>query len=215
MAAVREPWAAKWIAAADAMLALTAGVVDQTRRRVLDGEAVPASEKIVSLFEPHTDIVVKSGRGAEYGHKVNLSTGRSGLVLDAVVEDGNPADSSRAVPMLERVAERYGAAPAKAAFDGGYASKENLEAAKALGVEHAVFHKKRGVKREDMTPSAWQYGLLKRFRAGAEACISYLKRCFGLARCLWRGLPRFKAHAQSAVFAHNLLRFARLRPKPA
>lgn len=215
VAAVREPWAAKWIAAADAMLALTAGVVDQTRRRVLDGEAVPASEKIVSLFEPHTDIVVKSGRGAEYGHKVNLSTGRSGLVLDAVVEDGNPADSSRAVPMLERVAARYGAAPAKAAFDGGYASKKNLEAAKALGVEHAVFHKKRGVKREDMTPSAWQYGLLKRFRAGAEACISYLKRCFGLARCLWRGLPRFKAHAQSAVFAHNLLRFARLRPKPA
>ena len=215
VARVRKPWAAKWLAAMDAMLALTARVVDQTRRRVLDGEAVPASEKIVSLFEPHTDIVVKSGRGTEYGHKVNLSTGRSGLVLDAVVEAGNPADSTRALPMLERVAERYGEAPAKAAFDGGYASKENLDAAKELGVAHAVFHKKRGIKREDMTPSAWQYGLLKRFRAGAEACISYLKRCFGLARCRWHGLPRFRAYVQSAVFAHNLLRFARLRPKPA
>ena len=146
---------------------------------------------------------------------MNLATGRSGLVLDAVVEDGNPADISRALPMLERVKERYGAAPAKAAFDGGYASKENLAAAKALGVAHAVFSKKRGMKREDMTPSAWQHGMLKRFRAGAEACISYLKRCFGLGRCLWSGLPRFKAWVQSAVFAHNLLRLARLRPKPA
>lgn len=215
VAAVRAPWAAKWTVAMDETLALTARVVDQTRRRVLDGETVPASEKIVSLFEPHTDIVVKGGRGTEYGHKVNLATGRSGLVLDAVVEDGNPADSSRALPMLERVAERYGAAPAKAAFDGGYASKENLGAAKELGVKHAVFNKKRGIRREDMTPSAWQYGLLKRFRAGAEACISYLKRCFGLARCNWRGLPRFNAYVQSAVLAHNLLRFARLRPKPA
>ena len=208
-------WAPKWLAEMDSALALTAKVVDQTRRRVLDGEAVPASEKVVSLFEPHTDIVVKGGRGTEYGHKVNLASGRSGLVLDAVVEDGNPADSSRAVPMLERVAERYGKAPAKAAFDGGYASKDNLARAKALGVEHAVFSKKRGIEREDMTPSAWQHGMLKRFRAGAEAGISYLKRCFGLGRCLWSGLPRFKAWVQSAVFAHNLLRFARLRPKPA
>lgn len=214
VAEAREPWAAKWSAAMDDKLALTARVVDQTRRRVLDGETVPASEKIVSLFEPHTDIVVKGRRGTEYGHKVNLTTGRSGLVLDAVVEDGNPADSSRALPMLERVAQRYGAAPAKAAFDGGYASKENLDGAKALGVKHAVFSKKRGIKRADMTPSAWQHGALKRFRAGAEACISYLKRCFGLARCRWRGLPRFRAWVQSAVVAHNLLRFARLRPKP-
>ena len=82
-------------------------------------------------------------------------------------------------------------------------------------MKHAVFSKKRGIAREDMTPSAWQHGMLKRFRAGAEAGISYLKRCFGLGRCLWSGLLRFKAWVQSAVFAHNLLRFARLRPKSA
>ena len=61
VARVRKPWAAKWLAAMDAMLALTARVVEQTRRRVLDGEAAPASEKIVSLFEPHTDIVARAG----------------------------------------------------------------------------------------------------------------------------------------------------------
>ena len=59
------------------------------------------------------------------------------------------------------------------------------------------------------------YGQLKRFRAGVEAGISYLKRCFGLGRCLWRGLPRFKAYVHSAVFAHNLMRLVRLHPQPA
>ncbi len=65
-----------------------------------------------------------------------------------------------------------------------------------------------------MTPSAWLYRQLKRFRAGVEAGISYLKRCFGLGLCRWRGLPRFKAYVRSAVFAHNLMRLARLRPQP-
>ena len=189
-------------------------VVDQTRRRVFGGETVPAQEKVVSLFEPHTDIIVKGGRGTHYGHKVNFAIGRSGLALDAVVEDGNPADSARCLPMLARHVEHYGAAPTHAAFDGGYASRENLKQAKALGVTHAVFHKKRGMKVADMTPSAWLYRQLKRFRAGVEAGISYLKRCFRLGLCRWRGLPRFKAYVQSAVFAHNLMRLARLRPQP-
>ena len=38
-----------------------------------------------------------------YGHKINLTTGRSALVLDVVVESGNPADSERCLPMLEVV----------------------------------------------------------------------------------------------------------------
>ena len=215
VAAAGTPWSRSWVGSATAYLDLLGRVAEQTERRVFGGETVPACEKVVSLFEPHTDIIVKGGRGTHYGHKVNLATGRTGLVLDVVVEDGNPADSARCLPMLERHVEQYGAPPSRAAFDGGYASRENLKEAKALGIEHVVFHKKRGLKAEDMTRSPWLYGQLKRFRAGVEAGISYLKRCFGLDRCLWRGLPRFKAYVQSAVFAHNLIRLARLRPKPA
>ena len=205
-------WAASWAAEVREINGLLDRVADQARRRVFEGETVPAPEKVASLFEPHTDVIRKGGRRTHYGHKVNLSTGRSGLVLDAVVEDGNPADSDRCLPMLRRHVERYGSAPSKAAFDGGYASKENLREAKELGVAHAVFHKGRGMKEEDMSPSAWIRARLRRFRAGVEAGISYLKRCFGLARCHWRGLPRFKAYVQSAVFAHNLVRLAGLRP---
>ena len=75
-----------------------------------------------------------------------------------------------------------------------------------------MFHKKRGLKPSDMTPSAWIYGQLKRFRAGVEAGISYLKRCFGLDCCHWRGWKHFQAYVHSAVFAHNLLRLVRLQP---
>ena len=212
VASVRAPWARSWTASVRELDDLAERVVDQTRRRVFDGETVPAGEKVASLFEPHTDIIRKGGRRTHYGHKINLTTGRSGLVLDAVVEDGNPADSERCLPMLERHAARYDAAPTHAAFDGGYATKANLADAKELGVAHAVFHKKRGLRAADMTPSAWVYARLWRFRAGIEAGISHLKRCFGLGRCNWRGLEHFKAYVLSAVFAHNLMRLVRLRP---
>ena len=98
------------------------------------------------------------------------------------------------------------------AFDGGHASRANLADAKELGVEHVVFPQKNGLETTDMTPSAWIYGQLKRFRAGVEAGISYLKRCFGLDRCHWRGWEHFQEYVHSAVFAHNPLRLVRLLP---
>lgn len=128
---------------------LVGRVIDQTERRVLRGEKVPAQEKVASLFESHTDIIVKGGRQVQYGHKVNLSTGASGLVLDAVVEQGNPADSSRCLTMIERHAEIYGTVPEQVACDAGYASKRNLHEAKALGVTDMVFERKRGLQPED------------------------------------------------------------------
>ena len=212
VAAEAAPWAQAWVAKVRSYRDLLERVVDQTERRVFAGETVPASDKVVSLFEPHTDIIRKGGRATHYGHKINLATGRSALVLDVVVEAGNPADSERCVPMLQRHVQTYGAPPQRVAFDAGYASRANLAAAKELGVEHVVFHKKRGLKTTDMTPSSWLYDQLKRFRAGLEAGISYLKRCFGLDRCHWHGWEHFQAYVQSAVFAHNLLRLVRLLP---
>ncbi len=92
---------------------LTQQVVSQTRRRVLNGESVPADEKIVSIFEPHTDIIRKDRRDTYYGHKVTLTGGVSGLVLDWVVEQGNPADSTLLIRMLERQRDQYGRSRAK------------------------------------------------------------------------------------------------------
>ena len=187
-------------------------VIEQTERRVFAGETVPAREKLVSVFEPHTDIIKKSNRETRYGHKLNLSSGRSGLILDVVVEEGNPSDSERYLPMLARHIECYGRAPRQAAVDGGYAGRENLKGAKGLGVEDVAFHKKCGLTVEEMVKSHWVYRRLRNFRAGIEATISCLKRAYGLGRCTWKGLSHFKAYVWSSVLAYNLALFARLRP---
>ena len=191
---------------------LIARVIAQSERRVLHGEALPANEKIVSLFEPHADIIVKGGREVQYGHKLNLTTGRSGLILDLVIEAGNPADSERFLPMLKRHIAFYGEAPRQGAADGGFASRDNLAQAKALGVHDMAFHKKAGLRIKDMVKSNWVYHKLRNFRAGIESDISCLKRAYGLARCLWRGLDHFRAYVWSSVVAYNLALFARLMP---
>ena len=129
-----------------------------------------------------------------------------------MVEAGNPADSERFLPMLERHIASWGRAPRQAAADGGYASGHNLAQAKARGVRDMAFHKKAGLAIEDMVRSRWVYRKLRNFRAGIEAGISCLKRAYGLARCTWRGLDHFKAYVWSSLVAYNLALFARLRP---
>ena len=178
---------------------------------MFNDETVPASEKIFSLFETHTDIIVKGSRDIQYGHKLNFSTGRSGMVLDVVIESGNPADSDQFIPMVDRHIEHYGKAPRQAAADGGYASKENLETAKQRNIKDVVFHKKRGLTVLEMAKSHWVYNKLRNFRAGIEAGISYLKRCFGLSRCNWKGLEHYKTYVWSSVVTHNLVMMARLQ----
>ena len=188
---------------------LTKRVIDQTQRRVLGGEAVPAREKLVSIFEPHTDIIVKDRRETYYGHKTFLSVGASGMIFDITVEHGNPADSSRAVHMLERHQEKMGVIPTQAAFDGGFASKSNLRELKEMGVEDVAFAKKVGLKVSDMTRTEAIYKQLRRFRAGVEGVISFLKRSLGFGRCNWSGFDSFHAYAWSSVFTANLLIVAR------
>src|SRR5712671_7229511 len=88
----------RWRAQLSHYLPLIERILVQSERRVLRGQPVPAGEKLVSLFEPHADIIVKGGRDVQYGHKLNLVTGKSGLILDVVVEAGNPADAERFLP---------------------------------------------------------------------------------------------------------------------
>jgi transposase, IS5 family len=201
-----------WCAEVEHYLPLIERIIDQSQRRVLAGEAVPACEKLVSLFEPHADIIVRSRRAVQYGHKLNLSTGKSGLILDVVIEAGNPADAERFLPMLDRHVALYGTPPCQSAADGGFASLKNLERAKAMGVRDVAFHKKCGLTIEKMVKSRWVYRKLRNFRAGIEAGISCLKRAYGLGRCTWRGLNHFKAYVWSSVVAYNLALFSRLRP---
>lgn len=209
---VAAPAAELWRAGYAHYRPLICKVIGQSERRVLSGEAVPAQEKIVSLFEPHADIIVKGSRDTQYGHKLNLVAGRSGLILDLVIETGNPPDSERFLPLLDRHITVYGRAPRQAAADGGYATARNLHEAKTRGVEDMAFHKKAGLRVEEMVRSRWVYRKLRNFRAGIEAGVSCLKRAYGLTRCTWRGLAHFRAYVWSCVVAYNLALFTRTAP---
>ena len=188
---------------------LASQVANQTERRVFKGEVVPASEKICSIFEPHTDIIKKDRRDTFYGHKVCLTGGSSNIILDCLILEGNPADSDLSDEMFDRQKDIYGRYPIKAALDGGFASKENLKSSKTNGIKDVCFAKRRGLKEEDMCRSGWVYRGLRKFRAGIESGISWLKRCFGLGRCLWKGFASFKSYVWSAIVSANLLTIAR------
>lgn len=194
-----------------ALLPRVAQVIDQTTRRVLHDEAVPADEKLVSLFEAHADVLVKDRRATYYGHKLFLTTGASGLILDCAIPKGNPGDVTWTVPLVRRQERLFGRAPRQVSLDGAFASREHLAALKGRGVRDVCFAKKRGLAVLDMARSQWVYDKLRRFRAGIEAGISLLKRVFGLARCVWKGTTGVHAYVRTAVLAANLLLLARAR----
>lgn len=188
---------------------LSLQVIDQTRRRVLKDESVAASEKIVSIFEEHTAIIRKDRRDTYYGHKICLTGGRSSMILDCVVLDGNPADSTLPQTMIDRQNEIFQRPPRQVAFDGAFASKANLNELKQRGVKDVAFSKRRGLEISEMAKSTWVYRQLQRFRAGVEGIVSFLKRVFGLDRCTWRSLPSFRGYVWGSVVSCNLLIMAR------
>jgi IS5 family transposase len=192
-------------------------VIDQAHRRIVLDQKVAAVDKVVSIFEPHTDVIVKDRRDTIFGHKICLTGGASNLILDCLIVEGNPADSDLAIPMLDRQKQIYGRYPLKVCFDGGFASKENLKQAKAAPrrIKDACFAKKRGLKETDMCRSEYVYHRLRRFRAGIESGISWLKRSMGLARCMWKGWHGFKSYVWSSIVAANLLTIARAKLAPA
>ena len=138
-------------------LDLTTRIIDQTERRVLNGESVPAEEKVLSVFEEHTDIIKKKRRETVFGHKLYLTGGVSGLILDFEVVRGNPNDPAQFWPWLKCQYDLYGRWPRQASFDGCFASKASLQWAKDQSIRDVAFTKKRGLKVQEMAGSSWVY----------------------------------------------------------
>jgi len=188
-------------------------VCSQTWRRVFEGETVRPDDKVVSIFEPHTDVIIKDNREPVYGHKAFLTVGRSGMVFDLMVARGNPNDATLAVSLIERLSREHGVTPTEAAFDGGFCSHANLEAIQALGVEAVAFTSPRGLTVEQMTGTHKRFRLLRRFRSAIEGTIGWLKDVFGLRRCVVEGFDSFRSYAWASVLALNLLVIARHRQR--
>jgi transposase, IS5 family len=185
-------------------------VVEQAHRRIVKKEEVPAAEKIFSIFEVDTDIIVKGFRDVVFGHKVSVVTGRSSLVLNLSVLDGNPKDSTLVEGILNEHKDSFGKFPENAAFDGCFASNDNKDFAKAGGVANITFSKNLNMSLESLMESPKKHRNLLNFRAGIEGCISFLKRVFGFTRVLDKGLESFKSALQCGVVAYNLTLLARI-----
>ena len=192
-------------------------VIDQTRRRVLQGETVPAEEKLYSIFEPHTDLIKrgKTLKPVEFGHKVFLAESAQGLITYYRVLKGNPVDSEHVQASLDQHQKTFQHLPEDYAGDRGFYSDENVQHCKDAGVRQVCIPQRGGqrtAEQEELERSrAFKKG--QRFRAGIEGRISVLFRGRGMKRCLFKGRERFEILVGAAVLANNLMRIADLLDK--
>ena len=175
-------------------------VAEVARRRAFDGEQVPNCDKVFSIFEPHTELIMRGRRGRpiEFGHKVLLTQSKEKFITDYVVLEQNCSDSELLPLVIERHEQRFGSPPKSVAADMGFCPdadtyEELEEQVDYLGVP------RRTRDFGDSLMSVWQ-----QWRAGIEGTISCLKRAFRLAVCCFRGFKNFASAIGSAVFCHNL-----------
>ena len=191
----------------ETFLPRTEQVIDQTMRRILQGEQVPAQEKIVSLFEEHTDIIRrgKESRPVEYGHKIWLNEVEGGLVGHYRILDGNPHDEQQWKPSLKAHLKTFHQPPHQASGDRGLFSEENEQLAHDLGVKRVILPQRghRSTARLKHEHKAW-FVKGRHWHAGVEGRISVLKRAHNLGRCLAHGLTGFHGWVGWGVIAGNL-----------
>lgn len=182
-------------------------VIQQTTRRILHGEQVPASEKIVSLFEEHTNIIRrgKESRPVEYGHQVWLNEVEGGLVSPYRILEGNPSDEQQWKPSLKAHLKTFHQPPHQASGDRGLFSEPNEHLAHDLGVKHVILPKRgyRSKARLKHEHKSW-FVMGRHWHAGVEGRISILKRAHDLRRCLAHGLPAFHRWIGWGIIAGNL-----------
>ena len=185
------------------LLPLMEKVYSMTNRKQILGESVPNDQKLFSIYELHADIIVKGGREVQFGHKVNLATGKTNLIIDCVIPAGNPSDTSLFNPTINRVIDNYGITPRDSSADGGYACQASLDHCKSKGIVNIVFNKVT----KSLTNVASSLNMetrLKKWRSGIEAAISNIKRGFDLRVCNWKGFKHFKAKVMWSVLAYNI-----------
>ena len=187
-------------------------VIAQTLRRVFAQESVPASEKIVSIFEPHTCIIrrQKAGKETEFGHKVWLDEVEGGIVTHWSILDGNPPDETQWQPALDRHRRLFGKPPHQASGDRGLYSPTNEAYAQRQGIQRIILpkpgHKSDARRQHEAQP--W-FRRARRFHIGVEGRISVLKRKHGLDRCRNHGLEGFHRWVAWGVIANNLTRIGK------
>jgi transposase, IS5 family len=190
-----------------ATIALVRQVLAQTRARVLRGDTHYPG-KVVSLFEPHTEIIRKGklARPTEFGRRVKIQEAEAQFITDYVVCESRQPERTLWEPALDRHITLFGHAPHLAVADGGFASRANERAAQDRGVRHVVLPRQPHEKRSRIARAAL------RWRTGSEGRISALKRRHGLRRCRYRGENGMQRWIGLGIIANDLLVLGRAGP---
>ncbi len=215
LARLKDQGAVRLCEQLQALIPLVERVIEQTVQRVFQDVAVAAMDKVVSLFEPHTQII-RRGKGAphetEFGHKVNYAEVEHGLISAwEVIAQGNPPDERMLPPLLRHHLKQFGHAPRLLAGDRGVFSPANECLAQELGVEQIVLPLKghRTKEREAHEKQRW-FKQGQRFRNGIEGRISVVKRTVQLRRCPYHGIDGFERWVGWGMIVANLVIIASL-----
>jgi transposase, IS5 family len=199
--------AQRLVAQIDQYVPLVEQVIDQARRRVLAGKKVPAKEKVVSLFEPHTRIIPrhKGGADVEFGRMVVIDEVEGGIVTRFAVLEDKTAEQGQLAPALKHHRKVLGRAPWLATGDRGVHAPDNEQIAREAGVKHLVVPRS-GVVSETQRAKERERSWRRRYRwrAGIEGRLSSLRRDYGLRRCPDHGEEGFLRHLGWGVIASNL-----------
>jgi IS5 family transposase len=197
----------------DTMLPRVQQVVQQTKTRIFGGDT-HAEGKILSLFEPSTEVIRKgkAGKPNEFGKMVKVQEAENQIVIDYEVYDQRPSDSDLLIPSLQAHEEKLGCTPRLAAADAGFYSAKNEKEAKEKGVKRVCVPsrstKSAERKREQKKP--W-FRDGQKWRTGCEGRISVLKRRHGLNRSRYKGEDGMKRWVGLGVIADNLINIGRLK----
>ena len=186
-----------------AFITLMIKVYRNAHKLQIQGEKVANADKLFSVFETHTDILVKGQREVEFGHKVLITRGSSCMILDHDVFEGNPSDKALLIPSITRIKSNYNRIPESSSADGGFCSMENLEKCKEMGITNIVFTKVTK-SLQNIVSSPELETILKKWRGTTEAVISNLKRGFDLQRVLWEGFDKFCSKVAWSILGYNL-----------
>jgi transposase, IS5 family len=209
LAGVPEKLAQRLHRELERVVPLVEQVIQQTERRVLQGERVPASDKVLSLFEPHTALIRrgKARQPTEFGSKVLLDEVEGGIVTRYTILSGNPPDAPQLLPSVAQHRAHFGRAPYLVAADRSFWSPDNEQEARAMGVRRIAIPRRGGSKAPCERERWFRRG--HRFRVGIEGRISVLRRRFGLERCRYHGQAGMERWVGLGILAHNLRTISR------
>jgi IS5 family transposase len=199
----------------DTMVPLIKQVMEQTRARIFRGNT-QAEGKILSLFEPSTEIIRKgkAGKPNEFGKMVKLQEAEDQIVIDYEVYDRRPSDSELLIAAIETHRAMLGRTPHLVAADAAFYSAKNEAAAKAQGVKRVCIPNRstKSAERKREQRKRW-FRDGQRWRTGCEGRISVTKRRHGLNRCRYKGDDGMRRWVGLGIIADNIINIGRTKKK--